>query len=66
MCVLRRSGTGGLSGSRACKGEGEDIVGDKGGNGKVKVERVSSAAVCLLLMGLIHNFSPSSGPADVK
>jgi len=66
MRVLRRSRTGGLSGSRACEGEGEDKVGDEGGDGKVEVKGVSGAAVCLLPMGSIRNSSPSSGPADAK
>jgi len=64
--MLLRNRTDGLSGSGACKGEGKGMVGDKGSDSKVEIEGVSSTAVCLLLMGLISNFSPSSRLADAK
>ena len=66
MHVLLHNGTDGLSGSGACKGKGEEMVGDEGGDSKVEIEGVSSMAVCLLPMGSISNFSPSSGPANTK
>jgi hypothetical protein len=41
-------------------------VGKVGDDGKSEVERVSEAAVCLLLMIWKDDSSLSSGPADTK
>ena len=66
MHMLLCNRTDGLSGLGACEGEGEEMVGDEGSDSKVEIKGVSGMAVCLLLMGFISNFSPSSGPANAK